>query len=80
MNKSTFTVFCQQTDQPSTIHIDTVEATDLNSAIEIGRQQCLDDWNGSTNESEASFTIKNIHCLGVAEGDVTILHWADQQD
>ena len=41
-----FTIFCQQTDQLGTIHIDTVEATDLESAIQAGREQCLADWNG----------------------------------
>ncbi len=80
MNKPTFTVFCQQTDQLGTIHIDAVEATDLESAILAGRQQCLADWNGGSSESDASFTLEDIHCLGVAEGDVTILHWKDQQD
>ena len=41
-----FTIFCQQTDQLGTIHIDTVEATNLESAIQAGREQCLADWNG----------------------------------
>ncbi len=74
---STFTVFCQQTDQLGTIHIDTVEATDLPSAILAGREQCLRDWNGSET---GSLSLDDIHCLGVAEGDVRILHWKDQPD
>ena len=80
MNQNTFTVFCQQADQLGTIHIDTVEATDLASAIQAGREQCLADWNGTSNEPDAPFTLEDIHCLGVAEGDVTILHWEDQLD
>ena len=75
-----YTIFCQQTDQLGTIHIDTVEATDLESAIQAGREQCLADWNGCTNEPNAPFTLADIHCLGVAQGDVTILHWQDQPE
>lgn len=77
---NTFTVFCQQVDQLGTIHIDRVEATDLQSAIQAGREQCLADWNGGASESDAPFTLEDIHCLGVAEGDVMILHWKDQFD
>jgi hypothetical protein len=80
VNHSNFTVFCQQADQLGTIHIDTVEATDLDSAIQAGRVQCLADWNGSASESEAPFTLEDIHCLGVAQGDVRILHWQDHLD
>jgi hypothetical protein len=80
MNHPTFTVFCQQADQFGTIHIDTVEAADLKSAIQAGREQCLADWNGGASGPDAPLTLKDIHCLGVAEGDVTILHWQDQVD
>ncbi|TAE72788.1 MAG: hypothetical protein EAZ84_13835 [Verrucomicrobia bacterium] len=80
MNLPTFTVFCQQADQLGTIHIDTVEATDLNSAIQAGREQCLADWNGGAAGPEAPFKLEDIHCLGVAQGDVRILHWQDQLD
>jgi hypothetical protein len=80
MTPSTFTVFCQQADQLGTIHIDTVEAADLDSAIQAGREQCLADWNGTSSEPNATFTLEDIHCLGVAEGDVRILHWQDPLD
>jgi len=76
----TFTVFCQQADQLGTIHIDSVEAADLESAILAGREQCLADWNGETSGANAPFTLDDIHCLGVAEGDVNILHWQDQEE
>ena len=72
----TFTVFCQQTDQIGTTHIAPVEAADLESAILAGREQCLADWNGGDD----IFTLDDIHCLGVAEGDINILHWEDQTD
>jgi hypothetical protein len=80
MITSTFTVFCQQADQLGTVHIDSVEASDLESAIQVGRAQCLADWNGDNSGSEAPFTLEDIHCLGVAAGDVRILHWEDQAD
>ena len=80
MSPSTFTVFCQQVDQLGTIHIDTVEAADLDTAIQAGREQCLADWNGGASESNEPFTLEDIHCLGIAAGDVRILHWQDQVD
>ena len=80
MTLTTFTVFCQQADQLGTIHIDSVEAVDLASAIQAGREQCLADWNGGAFGTDAPFTLEDIHCLGVAEGDVRILHWEDQTD
>ena len=75
-----FTIFCQQSDDLGTIHIDSVEAPDLESAIIIGRRQCLDDWNGDQAGKDAAFTLEDIHCLGVAEGNIRILHWDDQVD
>lgn len=80
MNLTTFTVFCQQVDQLGTIHIDSVQAVDIESAIQAGREQCLADWNGGTSGEDAPFTLEDIHCLGVAQGDVRILHWQDQLD
>jgi len=76
----TFTAFCQQADQLGSIHIDSVEAVDLESAILTGREQCLTDWNGGTSGEDTPFTLEDIHCLGVAEGDLRILHWQDQED
>jgi hypothetical protein len=76
----TFTVFCQQADQLGTIHIDAVEAADLASAILAGREQCLADWNGGTRGENAPFTLEDIHCLGVAKGNVRIFHWEDQTE
>jgi hypothetical protein len=56
---------------------DTVEATDLDSAIQAGRERCLADWN---DETGAPFTMDDIHCLGIAGGDIKILHWEDQSE
>lgn len=73
MSKTTFTVFCRQASNEGTTHIDTVEAKDVLSAMLVGRQQCLRDWNSGT----PLFTLDDIHCLGIAAGNVTILHWED---
>lgn len=67
----TYTAFCQSSDGLGTIWIDQVEAADLHGAIIAARQQCAIDW-----ESEIPF----VHCLGVASGDVEILHWDDLND
>jgi hypothetical protein len=75
----TFTVFCQETGGTGTIHIDTVEAADLDAAILAGRLQCLADWIGGASGEDAPFALEDIHCLGVAAGDVEILHWQDQE-
>jgi hypothetical protein len=74
MSNATFTVFCRQSSNDGTTHIDTVEAEDVPSAILAGRQHCLRDWNSGT---EPLFTLEDIHCLGIAAGNVTILHWED---
>ena len=74
----TFTVFCQETGGTGTIHIDTVEAADLESAIIAAKQQCIDDWSAGTTEAASPWNMETVHCLGVAAGDVEILHWQDQ--
>ncbi len=75
---ASFTVFCQEAGGSGTIHIDTVEAADLESAIIAGKQQCIDDWSAGTEPGENPWTMENVHCLGIAEGDISILHWQDQ--
>jgi len=74
----TFTIFCQETGGGGTIHIAAVEAADLESAIIAGKQQCIGDWSADTCESPSPWTMETVHCLGVAEGETTILHWEDQ--
>ena len=73
-----FTVFCQETGGNGTIHIDCVEAADLEAAIIAGKQQCIDDWSDGTAEGGSPWNMDTVHCLGVAAGDVEILHWEDQ--
>lgn len=65
----TFTAWCCQANGGGTIHIASFEAADLNAAIEAGINTCMEDWD---EENPA-----NIHLLGIAAGDVEILHWND---
>jgi hypothetical protein len=73
-----FTIFCQEIDGNGTIHIASVEAADLESAITAGKQQCIDDWSGGSTPDESPWTMETVHCLGVAAGNIQILHWEDQ--
>ena len=75
-----FTVFCQETGGNGTIHIDHIEAADLESAITAGKQRCIDDWSAGLTEGESPWNMETVHCLGVAAGDVDILHWQDQPE
>ena len=74
----TFTVFCQETGGSGTIHIASLEVADLESAITGGKQQCIDDWSAGAGESPGPRTVESVHCLGVAAGEIIILHWEDQ--
>lgn len=75
-----FTVFCQEIGGGGTIHIDHVEAADLESAIIAGKQQCIDDWSDPTDQAESRWNMATVHCLGVAAGEIEILHWQDQPE
>jgi len=75
---TSFTVFCQESGGSGTIHIDSVEAADLESAIIAGKQQCIHDWSAGTEPGETPWTMENIHCLGIVAGNISILHWQDQ--
>ena len=78
-----FTVFCQEAGcGDDTIHISTHAAADLASAILAGKQQCIKDWSTGSGEEEgegeSQWTMESVHCLGVAAGEVEILHWEEQ--
>lgn len=68
---ATYTAFCQQSDGGGTIWIDSVEAEDLSAAIEKARDECAAAWG---------YEAEHVHCLGVAAGNVEILHWDDIED
>ncbi len=77
---TTFTVFCQETGGTGTIHIASVEAADLEAAIIAGKQQCIDDWSTGSTPDESRWNEEAIHCLGIAAGNIEILHWEDQSE
>lgn len=66
----TYTAFCQDRDSGGSTWISIVEATDTESAIIEARTRCADDWGYDDPE--------DIHVLGIAKGDITILHWDDE--
>lgn len=76
----TFTVFCQESGGTGTIHIASVEAANLESAITAGKQQCIDDWSAGTNPAESQWNEQTVHCLGIAAGNIEILRWEDQSE
>jgi hypothetical protein len=77
---TTFTVFCQESGGGGTIHIASVEAADLEAAIIAGKQQCIDDWSAGSSPDESRWNEETVHCLGIAAGNIVILHWEDQLD
>jgi hypothetical protein len=77
---TTFTVFCQESGGGGTIHIASVEAADLEAAIIAGKQQCIDDWSAGSTTDESQWNQETVHCLGIAAGNIEILHWQDQPE
>lgn len=65
---ATYTAFCQNASGEGTIWIDTIEAPDIMTACTIAERAAADDWDCAADE---------VHCLGLAAGDVEILHWED---
>ena len=65
---NTYTVWCQDSSGTGTIWIGTVHADSVEDAMEVGRSDCHEAWDGS---------IDAIHVLGVAYGEVNILYWED---
>jgi hypothetical protein len=63
-----FTAFCQESNGMGTIWIESITARSLSSAIKKARKECAAAWE---------YPQSNVHVLGIAEGDVTILHWED---
>lgn len=68
---ATFTAFCQQANGRGTIWIQAVEAETLEDAIPTAINDCAEAWG---------YDPQAVHCLGIAVGDVEILHWQDLND
>jgi hypothetical protein len=81
VHKQEFTAWCQQSDGRGTIWISTVEIEqaeditsdeDIESAKLAAREACAADWGADD--------CSDIHCLGLAKGDVQIVSWNDLGD
>lgn len=73
----TFTFWCQQADGSGTIYIGSLEAADLEAAKIAAVEMCCEDWNAGMVSEIPAHTPDNVHLLGIAAGDVEILHWDD---
>lgn len=69
----TFTAFCQQSNGKGTIWISRVEVEgdDVAEAAEAAIKACAEDWDCDEED---------VHCLGLAVGDVDIVYWSDLND
>jgi hypothetical protein len=65
-----FTAFCQQADGKGTIWIGTVEVEENSCTVAAAaaREECAAAWGYDPEE---------VHCLGLAVGDVDIVYWED---
>ena len=63
-----YTAFCIAADVRGTTWIDAIRADDLEHAGTVARELCAADWNCDP---------AHVECIGIAEGNVTILHWQD---
>lgn len=73
----TFTVFCQEASGHGTIWIDTVTLPEYNYEDvpialieEKAKEACREAWGYPPDGID-------IHCMGIAEGDITIHMWDD---
>ncbi len=66
-----YTAFCQGADGRGTLWIDTVEAESVDEAVQLAIEHCANNWDCGEDE---------VHCLGIAGGDVDILFWDDFED
>ena len=75
---STFTFWVQQSDGTGTIYIGSLEAPDLEAAKTAAVLEVCEEWNSTQLDGDPpAYTPDNIHLLGIAAGDVEILHWQD---
>lgn len=65
----TFTIWCRESDGTGTTWIDCVKATDVEDAKTKGLEKCARDWGFPSTDG--------ISCIGVAKGNVKIVHWED---
>lgn len=69
-----FTVFLREADGTGTTHISYQEAADRNEAVRAALSECRHDWG---REDDGSDEDDDLHVLGVAAGNVTVVEWDD---
>lgn len=65
-----FTAFCRQANNCGTTWISTVEAESPDEAATVAVEKCATGWDHDPED---------VSCIGIAEGDVNILMWDDQE-
>lgn len=68
-----FTVFLREADGTGTTHI-SYHPGDRNEAVRLAMIECRADWGWEEHGSDED---DDLHVLGVAAGDVTIVEWDD---
>lgn len=75
-----YTAFCCQDDAVGSIWIECIGPfrpdDPIDFVIQTAKEHCAEAW-GSFEEDGVTPDISNIHCLGLAAGDINILHWED---
>ena len=71
-----FTVFCRHCNGTGTTWIDTVTCANQEDAHHIAKRRCVEEWYG---EDAPISRLDDIAVIGMAEGDVKILFWEDQE-
>jgi hypothetical protein len=71
-----FTIWICEANGTGSHYVTLIEAEDIETAKAEALAECSREWSHGTSE-EPSYPVEDLHVLGVAEGDVTLLEWAD---
>lgn len=69
-----FTVFIREADGTGTTFITSVEAETIEAAKDQALDECCEAWGSNGDPWDRN----NLHILGIAEGDIHIIEWDDQ--
>jgi hypothetical protein len=71
-----FTIWICEANGTGSHYVTLIEAEDIETAKAEALAECSREWSDGTSE-DPSYPVEDLHVLGVAEGDVTLLEWAD---
>jgi hypothetical protein len=63
-----YTAFCKQSNDLGTVWIEAIEAHNVPDAKLVAQKTCAEAWG---------WDIADVSCIGLAIGDITIVHWED---